>query len=487
MRGDSFRNRRIKSRMAEADSYEEWLATARELDSLEGNDKWREADESPSYHLAPLKRQIEALERFCRDPSCIRPLTDFIHLSLHQSVGDITDPDLYLRAHAGTKHIIGRYLDAVEESLEFLANLDIPEHSLDKRISLFEQISRNFGRSALILSGGATLGMFHMGVVKALGEQSLLPAVVSGSSAGSIIAGILCTKNDAELQALLSDLPSIDTDAFRMTPLLKMLETRSLMDSSHLYRCIRANIGDATFCEAYEKTGRVLNITISPTRKRQTPRVLNYITAPNVSISRSALVSCAVPGLFPPGTLTAKDMFGTETPYIPEEKWADGSLYMDLPISRLSRLHNVNHFIVSQTNPLALPFIVRREKGLASLVLKMTGTALKSSVREILHIVRERPSAARPNYLLDLAHALVRQSYTGNINIYPNFPVSIYRKVFSNPGPEDLEQFIKAGERATWPHIVRIRDHTRIHAAMEKCLERLYKKKEAECIISCDT
>lgn len=484
---NSFQISRLKSRMAAADSYDEWLALAHELDRLEGNDKWREADESPSYHLEPLKRQIEELEKFCRNPSCVRPLIDFIHLSLHRSMGDITDPDLYQRAHAGTKHIVGGYLDVVEEALGFLADMDTPEYSLNERIALFEDISRNFGRSALILSGGATLGMFHMGVVKALFEQSLLPTVISGSSAGSIIAGVLCVRNDQELQALFSEPASINTDAFRLTPFINMLKTMSLMDPEHLYQCIRENIGDATFREAYKKTGRVLNITISPTRKRQTPRVLNYITAPNVSVSRSALVSCAVPGLFPPGTLTARDIFGTETPYIPEEKWADGSLYMDLPVSRLSRLHNVNHFIVSQTNPLALPFIVRREKGVASFALKMTGTAVKSSVREILEAARERFSTAAANQLLNLAHALIRQSYTGHINIYPDFPVSLYRKVFSNPGPEDLKLFIRTGERAAWPHIVRIRDHTRIHVTMEKCLERLRKKKEAECIISCET
>jgi len=38
-------------------------------------------------------------------------------------------------------------------------------------------------------------------------------------------------------------------------------------------------------------------------------------------------------------------------------KWVDGSVHQDLPMNRLAELFNVNHFIVSQTNPHVLPFL----------------------------------------------------------------------------------------------------------------------------------
>lgn len=50
------------------------------------------------------------------------------------------------------------------------------------------------GRSALLLSGGAILGMYHIGVVQALIEADCMPKIIAGSSAGSIIASILATK-----------------------------------------------------------------------------------------------------------------------------------------------------------------------------------------------------------------------------------------------------------------------------------------------------
>jgi len=43
---------------------------------------------------------------------------------------------------------------------------------------------------AVSLSGGAYLGYYHMGVVKALSKEGLLPRVISGASAGSIMTAI---------------------------------------------------------------------------------------------------------------------------------------------------------------------------------------------------------------------------------------------------------------------------------------------------------
>jgi hypothetical protein len=41
------------------------------------------------------------------------------------------------------------------------------------------------------LSGGAYLGFYHMGVLKGLWSEGLLPRVISGASAGSIMTAIV--------------------------------------------------------------------------------------------------------------------------------------------------------------------------------------------------------------------------------------------------------------------------------------------------------
>ena len=43
-------------------------------------------------------------------------------------------------------------------------------------------------------------------------------------------------------------------------------------------------LGDITFQEAYNRTRKILNITVSSASLYELPRLLNYITAPNVLI-----------------------------------------------------------------------------------------------------------------------------------------------------------------------------------------------------------
>jgi hypothetical protein len=47
------------------------------------------------------------------------------------------------------------------------------------------------------------IGLMHIGVVKTLHETHLLPRIISGSSCGSIIAAMLCTRTDEEIPAMM--------------------------------------------------------------------------------------------------------------------------------------------------------------------------------------------------------------------------------------------------------------------------------------------
>jgi len=55
------------------------------------------------------------------------------------------------------------------------------------------------------------------------------------------------------------------------------------MDITILAKCLRANVGDYTFQEAYDRSHRILNIVVSPTSGVNSGAMLmNYLTAPNV-------------------------------------------------------------------------------------------------------------------------------------------------------------------------------------------------------------
>ena len=60
-----------------------------------------------------------------------------------------------------------------------------------------------YGRTALCLSGGAMMGLYHFGVIRGLAQEGLLPRIVSGTSAGSVVGALVCTRTNDELPHVL--------------------------------------------------------------------------------------------------------------------------------------------------------------------------------------------------------------------------------------------------------------------------------------------
>lgn len=213
---------------------------------------------------------------------------------------------LYRHSHVGTKVLIDNYIDSTLESLTSLLDISAAQGSnrkpddnsqkLDPRLVLEQLLAARqaFGRSALLLSGGGTFGMNHIGVVKCLWEQNLLPRIISGSSAGSIVCAVLATKSDEEIPAVLSEMCSGDLAVFEdpsdkeqdglVGAVRRFLTHGAVFESKHLVRVMKGLLGDITFQEAYNRTRRILNICVSSASLYELPRLLNYVTAPNVII-----------------------------------------------------------------------------------------------------------------------------------------------------------------------------------------------------------
>ena len=60
-----------------------------------------------------------------------------------------------------------------------------------------------------------------------------------------------------------------------------------------LQRKLKGLIGNYTFLEAYERTGRILNVSVCPADTNEPARLLNYLTAPHVRSLCSLLPSAA--------------------------------------------------------------------------------------------------------------------------------------------------------------------------------------------------
>ena len=144
------------------------------------------------------------------------------------------------------------------------------------------------------------LGMVHLGVAAALHQAHLLPRIISGTSIGAIIAALICTKREDELTNIFNG-AGIELRSFEKRQqhagwsawkrrFIRLINHGYLFDMQVLKQCVRDNIDDVTFEEAYFRTGRILNIPITIERGKQTRHlILNHLTSPDVVYSCSIL------------------------------------------------------------------------------------------------------------------------------------------------------------------------------------------------------
>lgn len=118
---------------------------------------------------------------------------------MKKNIGGICDPNLYKKCEVGTKQLIEDYHNEVIRCIQFIYYLDTTKLSLAKKFKFFAETKQSYGNTALFLSGGAAFGKYHIGVVKALYENDLLPRTIVGSSAGSIVATMFASKRYSEV------------------------------------------------------------------------------------------------------------------------------------------------------------------------------------------------------------------------------------------------------------------------------------------------
>ncbi|GAA5317069.1 MAG: DUF3336 domain-containing protein [Candidatus Pelagadaptatus aseana] len=472
--------RSIQKGLNNAQSFREWQEIAQEYDRSLGLDEWREKDRSGYYPYELLKEQIKAMRHY-RKTQQFNLFIPYLKECLHRTLGELTDPHLYNVALTGTKHLITEYLEEVETSIKAISDAKLPGVSEQEKLAMLQQAETIFGRTALMLSGGGLFGVYHLGVIKVLLEHDLVPNIISGSSMGAFINGVLGTQTNEELLANINRPEEYYVEAFAWLKPAEMLKRKALFDPMQLLKCMTANFSDLTFKEAFDRTGRIINITISPTRAGQKPRILNYKTAPDALISYAALASCAVPFAFPSTQLMERTASGEVRPYMDSELWADGAVNGDIPTGRMSRLHNANHFIVSQTNPHVLPFVLTREsEGVIPFALDFATSSLKAQLHQTITVTKKRIQNRTLRFWMDRADAVLGQDYMGDINIYPELSLKRYRKILTNPNHMDMVNYIEMGERATWPKLAMIENETRISRVLQECCKKLEQKIETE-------
>ncbi len=497
----------LLKRQKSASNYSEWFKTSYDLDILLNNEEWKKIDESNLYDYKLILNRLNQL-RSARLSKNYKLMINLIRTSLIRNLGDMGNINLYRHSLTGTKKLIEDYISECEISLETLLNInnndnDKKDANIDDGylLMLLIQTRKSFGRTALVLSGGGCFGLFHIGVLIALMETNLLPRIVSGSSAGSIVAAIFCAKTNQEIIPLLDDIfketfyifsepknesSNTDTNESFLKDLTHFLKYGTWFDNKGLKQTMINFIGDLTFKEAYYRTGRILNITVSPASVHETPRLLNYLTAPDVLIWSAVCASCSLPGVFESSIIWEKN---ATTDVLSEwnhesVKFVDGSVDNDLPITRISEMFNVNYTIACQVNPHIVPFLKmsvqcvggEEEYEYSAKLKNLMSKIYELSSTEIIHILEMFSNFSyfnnfQQNIILKLKSMLI-QNYSGDITILPNMNSILieFDKLLANPDPEFLMNSTIRGARATWPKIGLIRNHCAIELALDRSI-----------------
>lgn len=298
-------------------TYEDWEEAALHLDNLLGLDLWRNNPTSRHYDYRLIHERLLQLNN-AREADNIPALLNLLRSGLVRNLGNITAPKLYNRSFAGTKFLIEEYITRVAEAIEDIGSMPTltgdgvvvdwrgvrggggGAMSTQMKLDFVHDTRQAFGRSTLVLQGGAIFGLCHLGVVKALFLRGLLPRIITGTATGALVAALVAIHNEEELPGVLSG-AGIDLSAFAgkgsrepsgesVWTRLRTLRRRVVrfwregyfLDVKVLEQCVKANVGEMTFEEAYNRSKRVLNITVATGGQGGVPTLLNYLTAPNV-------------------------------------------------------------------------------------------------------------------------------------------------------------------------------------------------------------
>lgn len=344
-----------------------------------------------------------------------------------------------------------------------------------------------YGRTALCLSGGAMMGCYHFGHVKALLDEGVLPHIISGTSAGSVVAATICTRTDEEIRRdMIPEILATKLTCFSKTwpdRFKNVYNNGCLFDQQDWIDLIKwFTCGDMTFEEAYKKTGRILCITLSSTTKKAPPVLVNYITAPNVTIASAVIASAAVPGFIKAVVLRKKGPDGVvrEQAANKDEAYWDGSIDQDIPTTGLAEMFNCQFFLTAQCNPHIVPFF-HSSKGCVGQPSRWMRGKDENAWRggfllAALEMYLKKDMLAKFHFLHDVEAAvgftstMMTQIFHGSTTMVPDVSLSDYFCLFSNPSFPFLKKCDQVGQIAAFKHCSMMKLHYSVSNALDECL-----------------
>eukprot|EP00993_Chasmostoma_nieuportense_P000093 NODE_1085_length_1667_cov_44.134416_g1018_i0.p1 GENE.NODE_1085_length_1667_cov_44.134416_g1018_i0~~NODE_1085_length_1667_cov_44.134416_g1018_i0.p1 ORF type:complete len:545 (+),score=136.73 NODE_1085_length_1667_cov_44.134416_g1018_i0:55-1635(+) len=456
---------RLQQTIANTEDYHTWLLTARRLDWLNGFDKWSTDNQCVLYNATEVQQQLEVLRQL-RAQNNPQSLAFTLRFVLHRNLFGMGHKGLF-PFYCGTKRLLEEYVHQVVDDLELL--LEASELTLSEKFSFFQDALQSFGHTALILSAGTALGVHHLGVVKALWDAQMLPTIICGTEVGAIVAAFVCSCTRQEIGGLFA-FEGVDLSAFESkqsetirSQLGRFLKEGSLIDLSSVDKFLHDNLGDCTFQDCFNRSEKVLNITIWTSAG---PQTLNYLVAPNVLVRSAAFASMHRNNALPLN-LASMTQNGPSSCCF-EFRPCQGYVLADTPLAPLRQWFDTNFYIVSQTNAHIVPFEVLDnpssvclQRGLAVSVVTACISFLVKEVRHWLSFVRRSCLTRR---------AVLHHLHQGDITIIPACAPDDYIRIFQPPTLEHFEQCVVNGCRRAWPQMTNVRYHCAIEQKLKECL-----------------
>ncbi|RAL00483.1 patatin-like phospholipase domain-containing protein [Aspergillus ibericus CBS 121593] len=493
------RRQSLRRQLHAQTNYRDWQKAAQALDDHLGNQRWKEIDEYAYYDHLTISNLVDQLrkarneaEREIRvghtrpgEGPAAEELCTLLEACVKNNFAGVENPRLYSEAYSGTKNLVQKYIDELHACIQLVADSKVI--SSEDKLQHFKHLDTNFGRTALCLSGGATFAYYHFGVVRALLDNEILPEIITGTSGGALVAALVATRTDEELKQLLVPALAHQIKACHegfLAWVRRWWRTGARFDTLDWARqCSWFCRGSMTFREAYERTGRILNVSCVPSDPHSPTILANYLTSPNCVIWSAVLASAAVPGILNPVVLMTKKRDGTLAPYSFGHKWKDGSLRTDIPIKALNLHFNVNFTIVSQVNPhinlfffssrgaVGRPVTHRKGRGWRGGFL---GSAIEQYIKldmnKWLRVLRHLELLPRP--MGQDWSEIWLQKFSGTVTIWPKTIPSDFYHILSDPSPERLARMLRVGQQSAFPKIQFIKNRLKIEIAVVRSLQK---------------
>ena len=172
-------------------------------------------------------------------------------------------------------------------------------------------------RFALVLGGGGTKGLAHVGVLRALAERDWTPDIVVGNSIGALVGAAWAAEfTIAELEAVALSMQRQDVFAVARTEMAaRRLRAPSIYKAEPLEDLVRGILGDTTFDELNRRL-----IVASVDINSGTVLYWGLPGLRGVAVADAVFASCALPGFFPPREIHDRFL-------------VDGALVDNLPVA----------------------------------------------------------------------------------------------------------------------------------------------------------